>query len=229
MEKYMKTIGIIGGFGPEATAQFYLQLIDACRKVSHGTQPHIILRNVSVPSVLEHDALLRGSSINKFIPFLTRAAKDLERSGAGLVVMPCNTLHIHEKKIRSAIAVPFVSIVNASVARLRKEKIKRAGILGSRITVKQNLFRGKAPDITFVSVNAAIQKNINSGLDLFVATSDNTMLNSALQRACIFLKQHDIHHILVACTDFHGLCPVISGIRIHDTLDILVEATVNML
>lgn len=225
----MKTIGIIGGFGPEATAQFYLQLVDACRRVNHGTQPHIILRNVSVPSVMEHDALLHGGSIDKFIPFLTRAAKDLEKSGAELVVMPCNTLHIHEKRIRSAITVPFVSIIDASVARLQDVKVKRVGILGSRITVKQNIFRQKASDITFISVNAAIQTNVNAGLDRFVATNDNTVLKHALKRACVFLKQHDIHDILVACTDFHGLCPTIHGVRIHDTLDILVEATVNML
>lgn len=229
MEKNMKTIGIIGGFGPEATAQFYLQLVGASRKVNHGTQPHIILRNVSVPRTLEHDALILGKNLDAFIPFLTTAAKQLQRAGAQLVVLPCNTLHIHEKAIGTAITVPFVSIIDASVARLRKAKIKRIGILGSRITVKQNIFRNQASDITFVSVNAAIQTNINAGLDRFVTTNDSAVLKHALKRACVFLKLHDVHDILVACTDFHDLCPIIPGVRIHDTLDILVEATVNML
>ncbi len=225
----MKTLGIIGGFGPEATAQFYLQLVDATRKVNHETQPNIILRNVSVPRMLEHDALILGKNLSAFIPFLTTAAKQLQRSGAELVVLPCNTLHAHEREIRNAISVPFVSVIGASVARLRDVKVKRVGILGSRITVEQNIFRDQASDITFISVNAAIQTNINAGLDRFVATNDSVVLKLALKRACIFLKQHDIHDILVACTDFHGLCPTIPGVRIHDTLDILVEATVNML
>jgi aspartate racemase len=229
MEKNMKTIGIIGGFGPEATAQFYLKLVDACRKVNHGTQPHIILRNVSVPSVMEHDALLLGKSIDKFIPFLTRAAKDLEKSGAEFVVMPCNTLHIHEKRIRSAITVPFVSIVDASVLRLRRMKITRIGLLGSRLTNTHNLFKQQAPDITFVSVPSVIQIAIDTGLDTFVALNDSNLLRKALHKACVFLKQQDAHDVLVACTDFNGIIPPVRNIVIYDTLDILVEATVNML
>ncbi|MCX6792175.1 MAG: aspartate/glutamate racemase family protein [Candidatus Gottesmanbacteria bacterium] len=169
------------------------------------------------------------TGIDKFSPFLTRAAKDLEKSGAEFVVMPCNTLHVHEKKIRSAITVPFVSIVDASVLRLREMKITRIGILGSRLTNKHNLFKQRAPDITFVSVPSVLQNAIDTGLDTFVVLNDSTLLRKALHKACIFLKQQDLHNVLVACTDFNGIIPPIRNIAIHDTLDILVRATINML
>lgn len=225
----MKRLGIIGGFGPEATAQFYLKLVDACRKAHHGTQPHILLRNVSVPSKMEHDALLHGKNIDSFIPFLTRAAIDLEKSNVDVIVMPCNTLHIHEKEIRRATSVPFVSIIDAAISHLRKLRVSKVGILGSRLTNKHNLFKQRAQDITFVTVPPPIQTAINEGLDRFVVEGDSTLLTKALRKACRSLKRNGVRNILVACTDFTDVMQPIKNITFHDTLDILVEATVNML
>ncbi|KKW10432.1 MAG: Aspartate racemase, partial [Microgenomates group bacterium GW2011_GWC1_49_7] len=195
----------------------------------HGTQPHIILRNVSVPSVMEHDALLHGRNLDKFIPVLTRAAKALEEAAADFVVLPCNTLHVHEKIIRNALTIPFVSIIDAAVFTLRKAKIKRVGLLGSRVTVDENLFKKKSKDTDFVTVHKNLQKQIDRGLDVFVGTQNPLLLREALNESFSFFSKRNIHDILLACTDFSGLCPNIPNMRIHDTLDILVHATVNML
>lgn len=222
----MKTIGIIGGFGPEATAQFYLSLVEATRNIHKGRQPQLIVRNVSVPRVLEHDALKHGRKIRDFIPFLTTAAKELERSGANVLVLPCNTLHLHEDAIRNAVSIPFISIIASTVDLLRRRHIARLGILGSKITIRENLFKRLAPDMAFVTVNKAVQARIDAGLDRFVATNDSAMLRASLKSAFSFLAHEGIRDTLVACTDFHSLCPNIPGITVHDTLQILVEATV---
>jgi len=55
------------------------------------------------------------------------------------------------------------------------------------------------------------------------------LLFAALNKAFISLKKEHVHDVLLACTDFHGLCPNIPSIRIHDTLEILVQATINMI
>ena len=229
MEKYMKTIGIIGGFGPEATAQFYLQLIKQCRAVSDGQQPHIIVRNVSVPRKLEHDALVLGKNLDQFAPLLTSAAKELERAEADIITLPCNTLHIHEDAIRTSVRVPFVSIITASAQFLRTKNIIRVGLLGSRVTIQNNLFKQNTPDITFITVDQRLQKQIDRALDLFVGSQNPVRLRAALTDALSFLTKNGVHDLLLACTDFHCLCPNKTNIRVHDTLDILVHATINML
>lgn len=139
----MKTIGIIGGFGPEATAQFYLKLIEASRRINHGTQPNIIVRNAAVPRKLEHELLINGKMLDGFVRILIRAAKDLEHAGADIIVLPCNTLHIHEKIITSSISVPFVSIIKSTNEFMMRHRIRRVGFLGSRVTVRNNLFKKK--------------------------------------------------------------------------------------
>lgn len=229
MEKHMKIIGIIGGFGPEATAQFYLQLIKKCRKVANGRQPHIIVRNVSVPKKLEHDALVLGKNLNRFIPLLTSAAKELENAGAELITLPCNTLHIHGGAIRASVRIPFISIIDASMKFLRNKNISHVGLLGSRITIQNNLFKRKAPDITFVTVDSKLQKQIDRALENFVSDQNSTRLRTALNKSFAFLTKIRVDNVLLACTDFHGLCPHVPNIRVHDTLDILVSETVSML
>ncbi len=229
MEKYMKTIGIIGGFGPEATAQFYLRLIDQGRKTLHGRQPHILVRNVSVPRELEHDALVLGKNLDQFIPLLNAAAKNLEQAGADLIVLPCNTLHVHEDIIRKTVSVPFVSIIASTVQFLESENISRVGFLGSRVTVQENLFEKKTKNIVFITVNRALQKKIDNGLDIFVGTQSDRQLKEALAKSLTFFVRHGVRDVLFACTDFHGLCPNKNIIRVHDTLDILVHATIDML
>lgn len=226
--KMLKTIGVIGGFGPEATAEFYLRLAARHREAHRGVLPSVLIKSVAVPRNLEKELLLFGKSIN-FRPLLTAAAKELERDGADVIVLPCNTLHVHEKAIRSAINIPFISIIEATGNFLRHQKISRVGFLGSLVTVKENLFAKKVSSVSFVSVPRALQKKIDVGLDLFVGTQDGTLLSKALNEAFASIQKRNIRDVLLACTDFHDLCHARIGMQIHDTLDILVRATVSML
>lgn len=221
-KKYMKTVGIIGGFGPAATAQFYL-------KLTAKTRAHIIVRHVLVPQKLEHDALVHGKNLDAFIPLLTSAAADLEHHGADLIVLPCNTLHVHEDVIRRSASVPFISIIDATAQFLLNHHISRVGFLGSRVTIQENLFKKHVNNINFVTVPADVQKEIDTGLDQFVRNQNPTKLQKALTNAFIVLTTEYVTDVLLACTDFGGFCPKIPGMRIHDTVDILVSATVNML
>lgn len=227
MRKRMKTIGIIGGFGPEATAQFYLKLVKECRTVNNGQQPHVIVWNVSVPRTLEHDALVSGKNLDRFIPLLTTAAQSLEHVGADVVVLPCNTLHVFEPHIRATIHVPFISIVESSINVLQKQKVTRVGLLGSRITVKENLFARSSPETIFSAVEERIQRAIDQALFHFLETQDSQMLRIVLSNACRKFQPQHISDVLIACTDFHCLCPHIPGMTFHDTVDILVKATIQ--
>lgn len=224
----MKTIGIIGGFGPEATAEFYLRLAARHREAHHGMLPNVLIKSVAVPRNLERELLLFGKSAN-FKPLLIAAAKELEGDGADVIVLPCNTLHVHEDAIRNAIHIPFVSIIEATGNFLRLQKISRVGFLGSQVTVKENLFAKKVSSVSFISVPRALQKKIDVGLDHFVETQEGNLLSEALKEAFASLKKRNIQNILLACTDFHDLGPAGSGMRVHDTLDILVAATVDVL
>ena len=56
----MKTVGIIGGLGPETTSEFYLELIFSGQKFNKVNRPLIVIYSVPLPYDIEEDAIAKG-------------------------------------------------------------------------------------------------------------------------------------------------------------------------
>jgi aspartate racemase len=134
-----KTIGILGGMGPEATAYFFNLIIkstDAAKDQEHI--PILIWNNPKIPPRTE--AILYGGPSP--LPLLVEGVKILEKGGAGLIVMPCITAHYFARQIARRAKVPFVSLLDESLryAKKRIPGMKKAGLVASSGTVKSRLF-----------------------------------------------------------------------------------------
>ncbi|MDH7513338.1 MAG: amino acid racemase [Clostridiales bacterium] len=135
-----KTIGILGGMGPEATAYFFSLIIKqtaAAKDQDHI--PILIYNNPRIPP--RTDALLgKGPSP---VRLLKEGAKKLERAGAHFIVMPCITAHAFLSPMRSAVKIPVLDIIEETAAWAKKKipRLKRAGLVASTGTVKSGLFR----------------------------------------------------------------------------------------
>jgi len=110
----MKTVGIIGGLGPETTSEFYLELIFLCQKLNKVNRPPILIWNIPLPLKIEKELLIKDIGEKRYLPFLIEAAKILEKAGADFLVMPCNTMHIFIKEIRSVAVNHFASLRRTS-------------------------------------------------------------------------------------------------------------------
>src|SRR3989344_5390819 len=95
--KNMKTVGIIGGLGPETTAKFYLEVLSSCFKTNKLNRPPMIVFNVPMRFDLEREIIVEAKGKNRLLPFLLDAAKHLEKGGADFIVIPCNTAHRNVK------------------------------------------------------------------------------------------------------------------------------------
>ena len=108
----MKTIGIIGGMGPEATALFYKKIIRIFQNYYSAKYdsdyPKIIIYNVPIPDVVENctqEEIIKSMLIS--------ASKKLESIGADYIVIPCNTVpevHRPGKKAQDSAASPSSDI-----------------------------------------------------------------------------------------------------------------------
>ena len=95
--KMIKTIGILGGMGPEATAYFYQKIIKFTNaSKDQGHIPTLIYSNPQIPDRTE--AILKNKH-GKIVYQLQCAAKTLEKAGADFIVIPCNTAHFYIKEI----------------------------------------------------------------------------------------------------------------------------------
>jgi len=134
-----KTIGILGGMGPEATAYFYELIIKHTR--AEKDQEHIkavIYSNPEIPP--RTDAILEtGPSPT---PLLVEGFRHLRDAGADFVVMACVTAHHFIPEVRKQVDLHLISLLDESVRWAKEEipEIRKAGLIASLGTIKSRLF-----------------------------------------------------------------------------------------
>lgn len=225
----MKTVGIIGGLGPETTSEFYLELIFSCKQLNKISYPPILINSIPLPFDIEKDAIADGIGEERCLPFLLDAAKNLENAGADFLVLPCNSLHVFIKEIRKAVKIPVLSILEETSKFLKQQNINKVGIIATPITIKNKLYEKplKANGITQVIPDNLQQAKIGKLiLNLVSNRYDNKDRNILLKVIQDFGKKK-VKNIILACTDLQLLIPEQSNIKIYDTMKILLDFTVK--
>lgn len=87
-----KVIGILGGMGPEATAELFLRIIKATP--AQRDQDHLRVIVDNNPKIPDRTAAILGEGQSP-LPEMVRTARNLERAGVDFIVMPCNTAHYY--------------------------------------------------------------------------------------------------------------------------------------
>jgi aspartate racemase len=225
--KRIKTLGIIGGLGPETTARFYMEVVFACSKIS-GRRPQILISNVAVPLSVEKMIITEAKKADDILPFLLNAAKQLENGGASFIVIPCNTVHIFIEEIRESVNIPVLSIIEETANFLSKQKIKKVGVFSTAATIQNKLFD---------------EKLTKSGIEMKIPNSSNQLSMGAIINRLVNNKQTKedkdkfiriiedtkIKNVVLACTDLQILNPRIAGVKIFDTMDILAKSAIREL
>lgn len=223
----MKTVGIIGGLGPETTAEFYLELITRSQKLNKVQRPSIFICSIPLPLAIEEDAILRGLGEERYVPFLIEAAQKLEKAGADFLVMPCNTLHIFIKDIRDSVGIPMLSIAEEAVRFLKERNILSVGMLSTDITLKKKVYEDflLGSDIVQVLPDSFQQKKIGKIIYRLVMNNHGDEDKKELAEIISDFVEKGVKDVLLACTDLQIITPQYAGINIHDTMKILADAT----
>lgn len=132
-------LGVIGGMGPAATADFFVKLVEETGAVCDEDHiPTLIASDPRLPSrpaaILEH-----GPSP---LPALLAVRDRLLAAGATMLAMPCNTAHAWYGDLARDCAVPFVSIVEASCDAVESVAPpgSRIGVVATRATLAARIY-----------------------------------------------------------------------------------------
>lgn len=140
--KNKKTIGILGGMGPDATITLFHRIVANTRAKKDQDHFHVIVdSNPSIPD--RTAALLEGGSSP--VPLVTAAAHRLQEAGAGIIGMPCNTAHAFFLEITREIKIPFVNMVELAQGeadRFAKKTGSACHLFATRGTVNTGIFHG---------------------------------------------------------------------------------------
>ncbi|MDJ0793491.1 MAG: amino acid racemase [Woeseiaceae bacterium] len=122
-----KTVGVIGGMGPDATVDFMSGVIGFTKAARD--QDHVRMLVDNNPRVPCRQEALLGDGDDPG-PVMADMARGLEAGGAEFLVMPCNTAHAFADAIRDAVSIPLLSILDVTVAACQGHAA--VGILATR-------------------------------------------------------------------------------------------------
>ena len=225
----MKTVGIIGGLGPDTSAAFYRALTQAADRLSQPARPRILIWSVQLNYRVEREAIQHGTGQERIVPELQRAARGLVQAGADFLIMPCNSLHLYVDKIRQAVNVPVLSIIEETCNRLRQLQVTRVGLLGTRLTLQNNLYQNPleqagieccVPPSARLEMLGAIIHRLVLGQR---SVHDRDIVKALVQN----LAENGAQQVLLACTDLQLLVSPAAGIPVLDTLAVLRQATLD--
>jgi len=133
----MKTLGLIGGTGPESTIDYYRQLVAGYRARMDGTSPSIIINSVDLKRLL---AWMEVGELSKVADYLSQEIETLEKAGADFAALTANTAHIVFDQLRERTSLPLVSIVDAACQKVKALGLNTAGLIGTRYTMEASFY-----------------------------------------------------------------------------------------
>ena len=226
-ERKKKTIGILGGMGPEASAEVYMKIINFCQK-KYGARedkdyPRIVINSIPAPPMIDNLEVEKD-----LLKALIDGVKNLEISGADFIIISCNTAHYFLDKLKKQISIPILSIIEETVKRVRKKKLKQIGLLATTTAVKLYEKELNRFGINIVTPDEKYQNDIVEIIKRIVAGEKLRKDKIKLKKIIYCLKRNGAKGIILGCTDL----PIIVkknnfDIEIFDTTKILAEAAVD--
>jgi aspartate racemase len=133
-------LGILGGMGPLATADFLAKLVD--ETPASRDQDHIPYIAYGVPQIPDRPPAITGNGESP-LPHMLRGIATLKQAGAQAVAIACNTAHFwHDDLVREG-GLPILHIADAVCDLLAERGITsgKIGLIGTEGTIMAGFFQ----------------------------------------------------------------------------------------
>lgn len=137
----MKTIGLIGGMSWESTVTYYQIVNETVKRELGGLHSaKVLLYSVDFAEIEEYQT---KGEWDKSAVVLAEAAQNLEKAGAGFIIICTNTMHKVAPVIQKKISIPIIHIAEATADALKENGIEKVGLLGTKYTMTQEFYKSK--------------------------------------------------------------------------------------
>src|ERR1043166_1161628 len=110
----MKTLGIIGGIGPESTIEYYRRINALYRERVHdGSAPSILINSIEMQKLVRW---VEANELGEMAEYLVAEVGKLARGGATFALLSANTPHLVFDSVAKQSSIPLISIVRATCA-----------------------------------------------------------------------------------------------------------------
>lgn len=222
-----KTVGIIGGMGPAATALLFQKLIDHTDAKTDAGHMHIVIdNNPAIPD--RTAAILKGE--NTPAVCICESGKKLEAMGAELLLIPCNTSHYFYSYIQEQLHVPVVNMIGETAEECLKRGYTKVGVLATTGTCKTHTYDRELQKFGIETVypgEEGQKKVMEIIYDQVKAgkTADASIIRKYLKE----MAENGVQAFILGCTELpFALKDGDFGYHFLDSLDILAKRTVEL-
>ncbi|TEB06032.1 putative amino-acid racemase [Pelotomaculum schinkii] len=135
----MRKIGMIGGFGPESTLDYYRLMIDQYRELQgEGSLPEIFVYSMDMYTLLHMVGQQRWDDLTEW---LVKGINTLKSAGADFGIISANTPHIVFDRLESLSPIPLLSIVQETSKKAKEMGFQKVGLLGTSFTMRSGFFQ----------------------------------------------------------------------------------------
>lgn len=222
------TLGILGGLGPMSSVYFYEMLTAHTRAVKDQQHLNIIISSrASTPDRTDY---ILGRSDESPLPTMIDEAQRLERAGADILAIPCNTAHCFYQGICDSVNIPILSIIRMTVEFCRSLGLKKVGLLATEGTVSSRAYENALKDAGIecaipsaygqatVSeiIYGQIKKGLSPDIDAFLETVDE-------------LRKDGCERMILGCTELSLLKRNhLPGNDFIDSLEVLALSAIRL-
>lgn len=199
----MKTIGIIGGLGPESTVDYYKEIISSFNtKHADLAYPEIIIFSANLNEFM---GLVNTKQWEKISEWLLQKIFVIHRAGAEFAVIASNTPHIVFKEIESKSPIPLLSIVECTCSKAQDMGLKNIGLMGTKLTMEADFYK-KPFDSKGISVvvpsekeQQLIHQKLFSEIELGIFKDSTREELLAITRRMV--DENGIDSLILGCTE----------------------------
>ena len=229
----MRTLGIIGGTGPETTIEYYRRLIAVYRERSpEGRAPSLVINSIDSKKLVD---LVTANELTQMADYLAAEVERLARADAGLALIAANTPHLVFDAVQSRSPIPMLSIVTATCEAAATAGLRRLALFGTRFTMQAAFFPEifKSRQIVIVVPNEAEQAYIHAKYmsELFAGIILPETRERLLEIVQAMKEREGVDGLILGGTELSLILrePMAAGLPVLDTTQIHVEAAAEWL
>ena len=133
-----KTIGIVGGIGPESTIDYYRLILTAFKDRGVDDYKSILINSVDLARLL---ALAGADDREGLVDMMLKAMRALAGGGAELAILASNTPHLVFDEIQNRSPIPLVSIVASTCEAVEQMGLAQVGLIGTKYTMEGGFYQ----------------------------------------------------------------------------------------
>ncbi len=221
----IKTMGILGGLGPQSTQYFYSKIIKICQKNHNSVYPNILINNIPLWDIVD---LLDKKE--KLIEYLVKEIKKIDEQ-IDFLVIPCNGMHFVIEELRKKTKVPIVAIHEEVAKKISKDKLRKVAILGTKATTKNNFYNKelKKYEIECIGLEEKNEDNLSDIIfDEILPGKNEKNMKKIILDYISKIQDSECEGIVLACTEL----PIFVSSKdtkrkLYSSTDILAESCVK--